>query len=116
MAQQGTTELKSDATAAIEPPRGMSRWQAGLLEMMIIALCIVALVLVFQPYSLRLFSIGAVLVIVGGLAFNLVPFCRPGIPFSQVLRVAGIVVILLIVIAALAIGSAWAYGRYITGG
>lgn len=91
---------------------GMSRFTARLLEFSIIGLCLVALLLVFQPFSLKLFSIGAVLVVVGGLAFNLVPFCRPGVPLRRVLRVAAIVVILLFVIAGLAIGSAWLYGQY----
>ena len=56
------------------------------------------------------------LVVVGGLAFNLVPLCRAGVPLSRLLRVAGIVVVTLIVISALAISSAWLYGKYFVGG
>lgn len=95
--------------------QGMTATQARTLELGIIGLCIVALVLVFQPFSLEAYSIGAVLVIVGGLAFNLVPMCRKGIPFKRVVRVAMIVVIALLVITALAITSAWLYGQFFVG-
>ncbi len=91
----------------------MSRTQARVIEFSIIALCLIALFLVFQPFSLKLYSIGAVLVVVGGLAFNIVPFCRQGVPFSKIVRVCVIVIVLLFVIAGLAIGSAWLYGQYV---
>lgn len=95
--------------------KGMSAAQARTLELGIIGLCLLALFLVFQPFSLELYSIGAVLVIVGGLSFNLVPFCRAGVPFRRVLRVAMIVVVALLVVTALAITSAWLYGQYFVG-
>ena len=95
--------------------KGMTAGQAKTLELGIIGLCLVALFLVFQPFSLELYSVGAVLVVVGGLAFNLVPFCRAGVPFKRVLRVTMIVVISLLVIAALAIASAWLYGKFFVG-
>lgn len=101
---------KSSADSAA----GMSRTQARILEFSIIGLCLIALILVFQPFSLRLYSVGAVLVVIGGLAFNIVPFCRQGVPFSKVLRVTVTVIVLLFVIAGLAIGSAWLYGQYVT--
>ena len=56
---------------------GMTRRQARTVEYSIIGLCIVAMVMIFQPFSLTLFSVGAGLVVLAGLAFNLVPFCRP---------------------------------------
>ena len=95
--------------------KGMTPGQARTLEMSIIGLCLIALFLVFQPFSLDLFGVGAVLVVVSGLAFNLVPLCQPGVPFKRVLRVAMIVLITLLVITALAMLSAWLYGKFFVG-
>lgn len=91
----------------------MSRAQARTLEFGLIGLCVVALACVFQPFSILLYGIGCVLVIVAGLAFNLVPFARPGVPARAVLKAALIVVITLLVIAALGIGSALLYGLWL---
>ena len=95
--------------------KGMTVGQARAIELSIIALCLLSLFLVFQPFARELYSIGAVLVIVGGLAFNLVPFCRAGVPLRRVLRVTLIVVTALLVIWALAITSAWLYGKFFVG-
>ena len=93
----------------------MTAGQAKSLELGIIGLCLLALFLVFQPFSLAFYSVGAVLVVVGGLAFNLVPFCRAGVPFRRVIRVLVIVVVALLVITGMAITSAWLYGRFFVG-
>ena len=95
--------------------QGMTAGQAKMLELSIIGLCVFALILVFQPFSLKAYSVGAVLVIVGGLAFNLVPFCRKGVPFDHVVRAVTIVVVTLLVVTALAILSAWLYGQFFVG-
>jgi hypothetical protein len=95
--------------------RGMSVAEARRAEFAIIGLCILALVLIFQPFSLLLYGIGAGLVVLGGLAFNLVPLCRPGVPAAKLVRAGLIVLGLLLVTAALAIGSAWLYGLYLKG-
>jgi hypothetical protein len=92
---------------------GMTSAQASTLEWTIIGLCVGALLMVFQPFSLRLYGIGAGLVVFGGLAFNLVPLCRAGVPARAVARAALIVVMLLLLVAGLAIGSAWLYGLYL---
>ena len=94
-------------------PKGMSVTTARSIEYSIIGLCVVALLMIFQPFSLTLFGIGAGLVVLGGLAFNLVPFCRPGQPVSSVIRAAVIVLITLLVVASLAISSAYLYGIYL---
>ena len=98
------------------PAAGMSNRTAALIEATIIGICILALVLIFQPFSLTLFTIGCGLVVFGGLAFNLVPLCEKGRPLRSLLRAALIVVVLLFVIAGLAILSAWLYGKYFVGG
>jgi len=92
---------------------GMTRRQADVIRNTILGLCIVSLILIFQPFSLTLFGFGAALVVVGGLAFNLVPLCEPGRPVSSVVKAGVIVFVILLVVVALAIGSAALYGVYI---
>ena len=92
---------------------GMTPRQARAVERSIIGLCILALALIFQPFSLPLYGIGAGLVVLGGLAFNLVPLCRPGVPRKALLNAGVVVLALLLMVAALAIGSAYLYGEYL---
>ena len=91
----------------------MSEAQARTAEGLIIALCLFALFAIFQPFSLGLFSIGCGLVVLGGLAFNLVPFCQPGRPARELWKAALVVVIVFVVVVLLALGSAWLYGVYL---
>ena len=98
-----TTEAKS----------GMSRAQAAGIRNVILTLCIVSLIFIFQPFSVTLFGIGMAAVVVGGLAFNLIPLCEAGKPLASVVRAAIIVVVILFVVIGLAIGSAELYGIYL---
>ncbi len=91
----------------------MTARQARTIEFCIIGLCITALVFLFQPFSLTFYSIGAGLVVLGGLAFNLVPLCRPGVPLRSLARAAGMVLLILAIAMALAIGSAYLYALYL---
>jgi hypothetical protein len=92
---------------------GMTARQAAVLEWSIIGLCAAALILIFQPFSLTLYGVGAGLVVLGGLAFNLIPLCRPGTPARKVATVALIVLVILVVVVALSIGAALLYGEYL---
>ena len=92
---------------------GMTVIQAQTAEALIIALCLFALFAIFQPFSLTLFSIGCGLVVLGGLAFNLVPFCQPGRPARELGKVALIIAVVFVVVLALALTSAWLYGLYL---
>jgi hypothetical protein len=109
----------SEATAAVptvasaRARRGMSGRTARRIENAIIALCIGALVFVFQPFSKALSAFGMGLVVLGGLAFNLVPFCEPGRPARDLWRAALIVVVVFLAILALALASAHLYGVYL---
>ena len=78
----------------INSGKGMSAATARRLERSIIALCLISLVMIFQPFSKLLYGIGAGLVVLAGLSFNLVPLCQPG-PLKIVIRAAGIVLLLL---------------------
>lgn len=91
----------------------MSARQARMLERSIIGLCVLSLTLIFQPFSLRLFGVGSLLVVVAGLAFNLVPLCRPGVPVRSLARAAAIVLAILLGVFVLAIASAHLYALYL---
>ena len=106
----------SEATVASAPAArrgGMSLATARRVENAIIWLCIASLVFVFQPFSKLLSGIGMGLVVLGGLAFNLVPFCEPGRPARDLWRVALVVALVFLVILALALASAHLYGGYL---
>ena len=99
---------KSDAQ-----PQGMSAALARRIEFTIIGLCLLALIMVFQPFSITLYGIGAVAVVVGGLAFNLVPLCRPGKPVKALVRAGLIVLTVLLVVVALAFAVTQLYILYL---
>jgi hypothetical protein len=88
---------------------GMSAATARTIGYAIIALCVISLVLIFQPFSLTLYGVGAGLVVLGGLAFNLIPHCRPGVPLRWLVTVALIVLALVVLVFLLAVGTSYLY-------
>ena len=94
-------------------PQGMSAATARTIEYAIIALCVLSLIMIFQPFSLALYGVGAGLVVLGGLAFNLIPHCRPGVPLRWLLTVILIVLVLLVVVFVLAVGTSYLYAWYL---
>ena len=92
---------------------GMNAATARTIEYSIIALCVISLVLIFQPFSLTLYGVGAGLVVLGGLAFNLIPHCRPGVPLRWLVTVVLIVLALLILVFLLAVGTSYLYAWYL---
>jgi hypothetical protein len=91
----------------------MSPGQARALERSIIGLSVLSLLLIFQPFSLTLFGVGAALVVIAGLAFNLMPLCRPGVPVRKVV-VAGLIVVgVLAAVVLAALGSVQLYALYL---
>ncbi len=97
------SEIEQGHVAAA-PARTMSRRTARLVVLSIILLCLLALLFIFQPVWRPLFSAGCVMVVVGGLAFNLVPFANTQNPVGRVLKVGGIVLAILAVVVLIAIG------------
>lgn len=91
----------------------MTATQAKWLERSIIFLCVASIVMIFQPFSMQLFSAGSVLVVLGALLFNIVPFCRPGVSARQIGKVILIVLIVLVIAALLGIGTAFLYVEYL---
>jgi hypothetical protein len=94
-------------------PGGMSAATAGGVETAIILLCAASLLFIFQPFSKLLSGIGMGLVVLGGLAFNLVPLCEPGRPARDLGKAAGVIALVFAVVLALALGSAWLYGVWL---
>ena len=87
-----------------QPDKVMSVARARTIERAIIALNIIALIFVIQPFSLTLFGVGFVLCVVGGLAFNLVPFCQPGKPLGSVVFAGVIVLAVFVAVIIFALG------------
>ena len=91
----------------------MTAAQAKWVERIIIGICVVSVLFIFQPFSLQLFSIGCVTVVFGALAFNLVPLCREGVPARSLVKAGIIVLVILGIAAALGVGTAFLYVEYL---
>ena len=91
----------------------MTASQAKLVEYGIIGLCVIALLMIFQPFTIFFYSIGAGLVVLGGLAFNLIPFAREGVPLSKLGKVGLIVLAILGAAVILGIGTGYLYVWYL---
>jgi hypothetical protein len=111
------TRLPISATdPAVDVPRpGMSAQTATRVEFAIIGLAIVALLLIFQPFSLTLFGVGCGVVVVSGLVNNLLPLCEPGIPVRSLVNCGLIVAGIFVAVLIIAIASAYLYGRVFVG-
>lgn len=95
--------------------RGMSVRAATTVEYAIIGLGLLALILIFQPFSLTLFGVGCGLVVLAGLINNLLPLCAPGVPLSRLIKAGLMVAIIFLIVLAVALASAWAYGKLFVG-
>ncbi len=95
--------------------QGMSVRTARIIEYTIVLFSVAALAMIFQPFSLQLFSIGAGVVVLMGLAFNLVPLAQPGYRVAGLLKGAVAVAVIFVIVTVLALGVAWGYGVLFTG-
>jgi hypothetical protein len=95
-----------------ENPVGMGRKNALRMEFGIIGLGIFALVLIFQPFSIALFSIGCMLVVVAGLINNLLPLAQSSVPLRSVVTVGMVVFMTFCIVVLVAIISAYLYGAF----
>lgn len=91
---------------------GMTKDQALRLEYGIIGLGIFALILIFQPFSITLFAVGACLVVLAGLINNLLPMAKPGVRWRSVFTVAMVVAMIFCVVLLIAITAAHLYGVF----
>jgi len=91
---------------------GMSRASAFRLEAFIIGLGVLALVLIFQPFSIRLYAIGSGLVVLAGLINNLLPLAEPGVKLRSVVKVGLVVAMIFCIVLLIAMTAAHLYGVF----
>jgi hypothetical protein len=94
--------------------RALSARGARSLEYVIVGASILALAMIFQPFSLTLFTLGAAAIVIVGLAFNLVPMCQPGRPLRSLLTGLIVIVVAFAIVTVLALVSAELYAYYIS--
>jgi len=95
------------------PTRPLGVVKAKLAENIIIGMGLLALFLIFQPFSITLFGIGCALVVFSGLANNLLPQCRPEKTWRDLVRTALIILIIFAVVVSFSLMSAYLYGIYL---
>ncbi len=93
-------------------PVGMGRKNALRMEYGIIGLGIFALVLIFQPFSIGLFSAGCMLVVLAGLLNNLLPLAQSNVRLKSVLTIGMVVFMTFCIVILVAILSAYLYGAF----
>ena len=91
---------------------GMSQSTARRVEYSIIGLGIAALLLIFQPFSLTLFGVGCGLVVLAGLANNLLPLSQPGVPVRALVNAVLIIALIFAIVMLLSITAAHLYGVF----
>ena len=84
--------------------RNMSQRTARIVTWSIVGFCLLALVLIFQPFAIELFSAGCIMVVIGGLIFNVIPFANTQNPLWRIWRVTAIVIAILLAAVGIAIG------------
>jgi hypothetical protein len=97
---------------SMQQQAGMDREAALRLEYFIIGLGIFALILIFQPFSVTLFAIGGILVVVAGLINNLLPMAQPGVKARSVIIVAMVVAMIFCIVLLISIAAAHLYGAF----
>jgi hypothetical protein len=104
----------SDETAIADKRAlgGMSSSTARRLEWGLIGLGILALALIFQPFSLALYGVGCALVVCAGLANNLLPLCQPGTTLRSLVVASVIVALTFFVVMLISIVAAYLYGVF----
>jgi len=95
-----------------EPTTGMSPKVAYRLETFIIGLGLVALLLIFQPFSITVFAIGSGLVVLAGLVNNLLPLAEPGVSLRSVFVVALVIAMIFCIVLLVSMTAAHLYGVF----
>ena len=96
----------------IRAKEGMGAATALKLEYAIIGLGVLALLMIFQPFSITLFTTGSMLVVLAGLINNLLPLAQPDVPKRAVLKAAMIVAMIFCITLLVAIFAASLYGVF----
>jgi hypothetical protein len=99
-------------TPASKASAGMSLSAAQRLEWTVIGLGVLALGLIFQPFSLTLYGVGCALVVFAGLANNLLPLCQPGSSYRSLVNAALVVALAFFLVMLVSISAAYLYGVF----
>jgi hypothetical protein len=91
---------------------GMTPAAARRLEFTIIGLGVLALLMIFQPFNIVLFTVGCILVVLAGLINNLLPLAQPGVPKRSVVTAAMVVAMIFCIVLLVAIVAAHLYGVF----
>ena len=93
-------------------PKALTANTALRMEYAIIALGIVALLMIFQPFSIGLFTVGSMVVVLAGLVNNLLPLAQPGVKVRSVITIAMVVAMIFCIVLLVAIYAASLYGVF----
>jgi len=88
----------------------MTARQARRIEFGVIGLGVLALIMIFQPFSLVVFSVGCGLVVLAALVNNVLPFAQPGLPLRGVLFAGAVVALVFCLALLISIAAAALYG------
>ncbi len=91
---------------------GLSHAAARRLEYAIIGLGVAALLLIFQPFEIWLFTAGGVMVVAAALANNLLPLAQAGVPRRSVVKAAMIVAMTFCLVLLVSVLVAYLYGQF----
>ena len=97
---------------SLESEKGMTAKSALRLEYSIIGLGLFALILIFQPFSITLFSIGSMLVVLAGLVNNILPLAQPGVKVRSVITISMVVAMIFCIVLLVSIWAAYLYGKF----
>ncbi len=92
------------------PEPGMSPRLALRIELGVIGLGVLALIMIFQPFALWIFSIGCGLVVLAALLNNVLPMAQPGKPLRGVIFTALVVALVFCAALLVSIAAAALYG------
>jgi hypothetical protein len=91
---------------------GLTPTAARTLEYSIIGLGVFALLMIFQPFNISLFTVGCALIVLAGLVNNLLPLAQPSVPKRALVTVAMVVAMIFCIVLLAAIVVAHLYGAF----
>ncbi|MEH2519397.1 hypothetical protein V1279_004970 [Bradyrhizobium sp. AZCC 1610] len=91
---------------------GLTPPAARTLEYSIIGLGVFALLMIFQPFNIALFTVGCALIVLAGLVNNVLPLAQPGVPKRSLVTVAMVVAMIFCIVLLASIVVAHLYGAF----
>jgi hypothetical protein len=91
---------------------GLTPAAARTLEYSIIGLGVLALLMIFQPFSISLFTAGCALIVLAGLVNNLLPLAQPRVSGRSLVTAAMVIAMIFCIVLLVAIAVAYLYGAF----